>query len=338
MREYAKINVNFSQLDDLYVPPLRRVNHQIRIDPIAHDEVLLSFLRTRDDEPSLEQASALEKRLLEHWRVEGDKRAKEGRFVAAVSAMREALRVVPEHAVSQQSLKTYAQQQQQLDELRLQANAMRQRSAEKAIELFLDVLKIRPDEAGAHGRLGTLYAQQGDRVKAAEHLHRVADIDPDDQYGLSMLGWLAYLDSDFSKAANYYQQADAIEPFSTKINHLWGASLARIGRFAEADERLQVSLKSDPKNLDAMRELIQVKLLLSELPAAAEWAEQAARLTAHRSVRELMVLAHCQNALDRKTLAADVVQLALSVTGNNPAETAKIKQWCQENAVSFGVR
>jgi len=334
MRQYAKINVNFAQVDDLYVPPLRRVNHQIRVDPIAGDEVLLDFLRTRDDQASRDKVSTLESRLLEHWSIEGKQRAQEGRFVAAVSAMREALHIAPEHDVSQRSLKLYSQRQQQLDELRSQAHAMRQHSAEKSIELFHEVLKIRPDDAGAHGRLGTLYAQQGDRAKAVEYLSRVVDLDPDDQYGLSMLGWLAYIDSDFSQAADYYQQADSIEPFSTKINYLWGASLAWIGRLSDADQRLQVSLESDPKNLDAMRERIQVKLRLGDVPAAAELAEQATRLTEHRSVRELMVLAHCQNALDRKVIAEDIVQLAMKATGNNPTETEKIRLWCQENAIA----
>ncbi len=62
-------------------------------------------------------------------------------------------------------------------------------------------------------------------------LERVAELDPDDQYGLSMMGWLAFLDSDFQRAADFYRRADEIEPFSTKINQLWGASLARLGQF-----------------------------------------------------------------------------------------------------------
>ncbi len=249
--------------------------------------------------------------------------------------MREALRVNPQHEESKQALKQYIVQQQQLDDLRAQANAMRGKNVEQSVELFLKVLAIRPDDAGAHGRLGTLYAQLGDREKAITYLSQVEELDPDDQYGLSMLGWLSYLDSDFSRAAEYYQRADEIEPYSSKINMLWGSSLARLGRNDEAAERLQIAIKSDPKNLDAMRELVDLRIRQGDFQAAAEIAEQAARLTQHRSVRELMVLAQCHAALNSKAIAADVVALAIQASRSNPAEVSRIKQWCEENAIAL---
>ena len=335
MRQYAKINVNFTQADDAFVPPLRRVNHQIQIDPIANDEVLLGWYRTQEDDQSRQLSSQLETRLLEHWRAQGKQHAKQGRFVAAVSAMRESLRIHPNLEESQKSLQQYILQQQQLDELRAQASAMRSTNVEKSVELFLKVISIRPDDAGAQGRLGTLYAQLGEREKAVSYLKQVAELDPDDQYGLSMLGWLSYLDKNFEDAAEYYRRADAIEPYSSKINFLWGSSLARIGRNEDAVERLQDSIKSDPKNLDAMRELIDVKMRLNEPQAAADVAEQAARLTQHHSVRELMVLAQCHLALNNNAIAGEVVALAIQAAQNDAAEISRIKQWCQENAIKL---
>lgn len=335
MRQYAKINVNFAQANDAYVPPLRRVNHQIQIDPIANDEVMLDWYRTRDDDESQELGAKLENSLLEHWRGQGEQRAREGRFVAAVSAMRESLRISPEHEQSQQALRQYIKQQLDLNDLRAKANALRGTHIEQSIELFSKAIAICADDAQSVGRLGTLFAQQGDREKAVDYLTQVAELDPDDPYGLSMLGWLSYLDSDFEKAAGYYERADAIEPYSTKINFLWGSSLARLDRNAEAVQRLQISLKSDPKNLDAMRALIDVKLRLNEPQAAAEVAEQAARLTQHRSVRELMVLAQCHTALDNKAIASDVVALAIQAARNDAAEISRIKQWSQENAIKI---
>ena len=210
---------------------------------------------------------------------------------------------------------------------------MRSTNVEKSVELFLKVISIHPDDAGAHGRLGTLYAQLGEREKAVSYLKQVAELDPDDQYGLSMLGWLSYLDKNFEDAAEYYRRADAIEPYSSKINFLWGSSLARIGRNEDAVERLQESIKSDPKNLDAMRELIDVKMRLNEPHAAADVAEQAARLTQHHSVRELMVLAQCHLALNNKAIAGEVVALAIQAAQHDVAEISRIKQWCQDNAI-----
>ena len=100
-------------------------------------------------------------------------------------------------------------------------------------------------------------------------------------------------------------------------------------------ERLQESIKSDPKNLDAMRELIDVKMHLKEPQAAADIAEQAVRLTQHRSVRELMVLAQCHISLNSRTIAGDVIALAIQAAQNDGAEISRIKQWCQENAIKL---
>ncbi len=337
MRRYAKINVNFAQEDDLYVPPLQRSNHRIQVDSIGNDEVLLRWYRTQQDPDSQKLASDLETRLLEHWREEGEQREREGRFVAAVSAMRESLRIKPDHEEALQRVKKYGKQQQEFDALRRSANVMRNQNVDKSIELFQEVLKIRPDDAAAHGRIGTLYAQKRDREQAIKFLERVAELDPDDQYGLSMMGWLAFLDSDFERAASFYERADKIEPFSTKINQLWGASLARLGRLDLAEKRLAVSLQADPRNLDAMRELVQVKLRLQKNDEAIEVAEQATRLTAHQSLQELMTLAHCHLEKKNTQIATEVVQLALQVT-RNPDDAARIKAWCEEKGLTTSLQ
>jgi tetratricopeptide (TPR) repeat protein len=334
MRQYSKINVNFAQADDTFVPPLRRFNHRIQVDPIANDEVMMRWYQAAAGDEAAQQAEQLKTRLLEHWRLEAEKHAEAGRFVAAVSDMRESLCIDPHHEASRALVGQYAQQQKQLDALRARAHSMRATDIDQAIELLLKVLEIRPDDAAAHGRLGTLYAQKGERETALGYLSQVAELDPDDQYGLSMMGWLAYIDSQFEQAAEYYRRANDIEPYNSKINFLWGSCLARIGQPQEALKRLQTALASDPKNLDAMRELIQVHLQVNDVQSAAKTAEQAVRLTQHRSVRDLMMLAQCHVALSDQAIAAEVAMLAIQAA-QGEAEVFKIRQWCQENAVTL---
>ncbi len=100
--------MNFAQEDDLYVPPLQRSNHRIQVDPIGNDEVLLRWYRTQTDPESQQLAIKLETRLLDHWREEGEKCEQQGRFVAAVSAMRESLRIKPDYDEALERVRKYA--------------------------------------------------------------------------------------------------------------------------------------------------------------------------------------------------------------------------------------
>ncbi len=248
--------------------------------------------------------------------------------------LRELLRIDPESESARIELAGLAARQRQFDDLHSQAqHAMQQQRFRDAQQLFQQVLAIRPDDATAIGRLGTVLAQRGARAEAEATLRRVAEVDPDDQYGWSMLAWLAYLDGDFQQAAEFYEKANAIEPFNSKVNRLWGSSLLKCDRLDEGIARLQIALHSDPKNLDAMRDLVDAYVQTSRLESAAEWAEQAARLTEHRSLRELMVLAECQLNLGRRDQAEDVVQLALNVAEGDAAATAQIEAWATQNLI-----
>src|SRR6266478_4072110 len=87
------INVHFHTEDDQYVPPIRRAQHRIAVDPIAKQEVLLAWHRTQSDEASKKEAARLTKTLVEHWLAEADNRRRDYRFMAAIGAVREAMRL-----------------------------------------------------------------------------------------------------------------------------------------------------------------------------------------------------------------------------------------------------
>ncbi|MEZ6136348.1 MAG: tetratricopeptide repeat protein [Pirellulaceae bacterium] len=334
MRQYAKINVNFDLANDSYVPPLQRSQHHIAVDEIATNEVLYKWHKQQSGEDSARQAEALKSKLLKHWFSAGEQCAAEGRFTAAVAMMREILRLDEMHIEARQRLDEYAQQQRAFDDLLSSAqHALRQQRHTEAIDMFKRVLEIHPENATAMGRLGTIYAQQGQRELAEEYLEKVTEIDPDNQYGVSMSAWLAFLDQNYAVAAEKYAAADAIEPFNSRINQLWGTSLARSGKLKEGVARLQVALQSDPRNLEAMQELIDVYMTLGEHSQAVHWAEQAARLTEHQSLRELMVLAECQVAHGEQQKAGDVVQLALQVATGQPETQVEIRRWAASQNV-----
>ncbi len=103
------------------------------------------------------------------------------------------------------------------------------------------ILAIKPNDANAHGRLGTEYAKAGNRAKAIEHWTAVAQHDPNDAYGLGMLAWQAFLERREAEALEFYKLAEAIEPRQAKMKYQIGLVLTRLGRLPEAIDKISGS-------------------------------------------------------------------------------------------------
>ena len=56
-------------------------------------------------------------------------------------------------------------------------------------------------------------------------------------------------------AAEFYRQADALEPYNAKTNYHWGLALAKLGRLPEAAERFRQVRAIDPKHAGAYQGL-----------------------------------------------------------------------------------
>src|SRR5262249_35747105 len=138
---------------------------------------------------------------------------------------------------------------------------------------------VKPDLGTAQGRLGTLYAIAGQRELAVEHLRAVARYDPDDSYGYSMLGWLAYLDGRFDESAEFYRQACDLDPFDAKINYHWGQALLALDRLPEAADCFRRILSIDPNHPGGCQALSHVLRRQGESAEAMRYARRAARLT-----------------------------------------------------------
>src|SRR5262249_42581945 len=153
---------------------IRRFQHRIAVDPIARQEVLLAWHRTRTDASSQVEAERLKKALVEHWLSMADKCRREFRFLAAIGALREALRV-DSSASSKEKLRAAVALQAKLDRDLVDAlHLIDERRFPPAIEAFEKILAVKPDLAIAHGKLGTAYAVVGKKDLAAKHLQAVA--------------------------------------------------------------------------------------------------------------------------------------------------------------------
>ncbi len=333
MRKYVKVNVNFDLAEDSYVPPIRRSQHNISIDPVATHEVLLEFLSKSDEaSPAVQENKAW---LVEYWAAEAEKSEMQQRFMAAIAALRESLRIDPENAVTRTEVRRMAKKQTQFDSLLARGKRlMAQNQDTQAIETFQQLLQMKPSLAEAHGRLGTLFAKAGNLDRARESLRRSIELDPDDQYGHSMLARLALVSGDLESAIKHYRDADAIEPYNSKIQLFWGQVLIKAGRPKEAIEHLQLSATIDPKQVDAHQALSELLAADGKLPEALVHAKRLCELTRYQGLGELMMLAEINVGLGDTESAASVANHAMAIAKRtNPSAAAEISKWLQANSI-----
>src|SRR5262249_29969121 len=154
----------------------------------------LAWYRQQPGDVSRREVERLTQALAAHWISEADDYRKQYRYRAVIGALREAVRVSDSPAIRDGLRKAVALQDRLDDDMSQSIQLIELRRFEQAISVLTGILSVKPDHAKAHGRLGTCYAITGQKEQAAEHLLAAAREDPDDSYGLAMLGWLAYLD------------------------------------------------------------------------------------------------------------------------------------------------
>jgi tetratricopeptide (TPR) repeat protein len=256
------------------------------------------------------KAEELTRSLVEHWLAEGEKFRRAFRYLAALGAIREALRLDPTPA-TKAKLSEVADLRAKLDaDLYLAAHLDNERRYNEAIEILEKVLRIKPDHAQAHGKLGTLYATIGHEEKAIEHLQLVARYDPDDAHGYNMLGWLAYLNGKGNEAAESFRRADEIQPFSAEINYRWGLALLSLEKWPEAVARFRQLLLIDPNHAGGCQGLSHALRRQGRAEEALVFARRAARVTQMENVDVLLSLADAYADAGRWAEAADVASQA----------------------------
>jgi tetratricopeptide (TPR) repeat protein len=311
MPRFTRIQVFFHTEDDQYVPAIRPHQHRIGIYPAARQEVLLEYHRKQSSPESRQEAERLGKVLIEHCLGQADAFRKEYRFMAAIGAAREAVRLDPAPA-TRAKLQEVVAIQAAIDADWYEAvHQMNESRFAEAIETLKRILAVKPDLAKAHGKLGTCYAIAGQDAAAVKHLQAVAQCDPDDAYGYTMLAWLAYLGGRPDEAVESYRRADEIEPYTAKINFQWGLALAKLGRMAEAIKHYRLAVTIDPRDAGGYQALSQALRQEGQPAEALHFARRAARLTQFRDPDILLALAASYLDLGRTDEANDMVVRAL---------------------------
>jgi predicted CXXCH cytochrome family protein len=313
MPRYTRIQVFFHTEDDQYVAPMRPHQHRIAVYPAARQEVLLAWYRTQSDAPARQEAGRLAAALVEHRLAEAENYRREYRFMAAIGALREAVRIDPTPAARDKLQEVVAIQAKLDADMFTAQHQIDERRFPEARETLEKTLRVKPDWAKAHGKLGTVYAITGQSRSAVEHLQAVARYDPDDASGYAMLGWLAYLQDRAEEAVEAYRRADEIEPFIAKTNYHLGLALTRLDRFPEAVTCFRQALTIDPRHAGACQGLSHALGEQGESAEALRFARRAARLTHYQNADVLLTLAKAYADLGRFADASDTAARALAV-------------------------
>jgi tetratricopeptide (TPR) repeat protein len=314
-----KINVHFHTEDDEYVAPILRSQHRIGIYPAARQAVLLGWYRTQSDAKSRQEATRLAQELVAHWLAEADRCRKAYRIMAVIAALREAWRVDPTPAIHAELKEAMAV----VDRFEADSIAASRQFHEKryseAMASYQRILRVKPDAAIVHGKLGLAYYITGRRDQGAEELLAVSRYDPDEPYGLAELGWLKYLQGKHQEAVDLYRRANEIEPYDATILSHWGLALLKFGHSAEAVDRLHRAVAIDPRNVGACQALSIALRRQGKFEESIDFATRAARLTHYASADVLMHLAEAYAEARRHADVDDAVAKALEAARrNNP--------------------
>jgi tetratricopeptide (TPR) repeat protein len=326
-----KIQVHFFTSSDAYVPPAKRYEHRIAVYPRQRQELLLAWRRKQADAASREEAKILEQDLVQEWIKEGDELRGTYRFLAAIDAYRQAERIKPTTA-AQEKLASTIKLNSRVDQGWFRADEeIQKKKFKEAAQTLEDVLALKPDLAPVHGKLGSVYASLGDKEKAHKHLEAVSLFDPDEPYGESMLGWLAYLDGQHDLAIEHYRRAEEMEPRNIKVRHNEGLAHLGLQRWPEAEAAFRKTLALDPKHSGAYQGLSHALRGQGQTAEALKNALQAAELTRYQSADVLLSLADAYADAGKLAEAQNTAARALAAAkGGNPQFIAQIAAKIEE--------
>jgi protein O-GlcNAc transferase len=109
------------------------------------------------------------------------------------------------------------------------------------------ILLASPDQLDARGLLAQIHAANGRYAKAAEHLHRVAELQPADAAAWRRLGDAQFAAGEYESAAGTFRRAIALEARHPRAHNNLGRALWMLGQTDAAIEGYRQAIAMDPK-------------------------------------------------------------------------------------------
>ena len=126
---------------------------------------------------------------------------------------------------------------------------------EEAIESYKQAIKLNPDDAYAHTRLGVAYYKSGKYQEAIKSYKRAIRLDPDYRDAHHNLG-VAYDElGRYKEAIESYKQAIRIDPDYADVHNNLGNAYSKLGMYKEAIKSYKQAIRIDPDNAEAHNNL-----------------------------------------------------------------------------------
>ena len=125
------------------------------------------------------------------------------------------------------------------------------------------------ETAQQHAQRGVDLAQSGNLSGAEVELRRAAQVDPRDAHVLGNLGTVLAMEGKLEDSTRFLQQAVKLEPGAMVLRQYLAANLWQLHRSAEAKPQLEIILKAQPQNTQAIFLLGMVSENLKDYAAAA---------------------------------------------------------------------
>lgn len=199
---------------------------------------------------------------------------------AALRCHQQILEIDPDHPISLKSMQKLYAEVQNWDALA--KNLLRQ----------AEVLTEKEDQVRIHAAAGELFAEElGDNSTAIEHWQKVMEFDPAHKAGTQALDVLLSAEERWDELAQHYrrQLQHTPDPLAkAEINRKLGTILGeKLGRTEDALESWLQVLKSDGKNLDAMRALLGLYTERAMWPEFVDIAKKLIPLTDPAEAKEV---------------------------------------------------
>jgi tetratricopeptide (TPR) repeat protein len=196
---------------------------------------------------------------------EGMALAKEGRIEAAIGALQNALRLDPDFLEAHFGLGV------------LLARQGRAHYA-AAMNEFVEVVRLNPNDADAHINLSNLLEQEEDYAASAGEMSKAISLTAPRGDLYLMLGRKQQGAGQYSEAIESYRQALKLTPGSAEAHYGIGLGLRAMRKPAEAADEFKAAITANPQYGDAHYELGTLLFADEQFEDAAAHLERAAQL------------------------------------------------------------
>jgi len=144
-----------------------------------------------------------------------------------------------------------------------------------AQDLYNQVLKIDPNQTGAHNNLGVIFQKLGENKKAKECYEKVIKIDPNYADAHNNLGVVFQKLGENEKAKYCYEKAIATNPNYASAHHNLGAIFVELKDFKKAKDCFEKAIEINPNHFSAHYRLGNIFKELKNYQKAKDCYEKA---------------------------------------------------------------